>query len=194
MESTLAGHAMDASVARAAPKLTNPVAADEASLVAGARLYRDHCALCHGDPLHPKSPLADSLNPPPPQFMDEMADMPENQNFYILEHGIRWTAMPGWKNVLTVQQIWQTVTFLSHMNDLPSTVKQVFTETARGAQPVPGPTERLRVACVANDRFFQGDIGAPSSTLGNTGTRSTVYASAGDAVDALLALGITPVS
>jgi ferritin-like protein len=45
-----------------------------------------------------------------------------------------------------------------------------------------------------NDRFFEGDIGAPSSTLGNTGTRSTVYASAGDAVNALLALGIIPVS
>jgi hypothetical protein len=43
-----------------------------------------------------------------------------------------------------------------------------------------------------NDRFFEGNIGAPSSTLGNTGTRSTVYASAGDAVNALLALGITP--
>jgi mono/diheme cytochrome c family protein len=105
IESALAGHAMDASVARAAPKLTNPVAADEASLVAGARLYRDHCTLCHGDPAHPKSPVADSLNPPPPQFMDDMADMPENQNFYILEHGIRWTAMPGWKNVFTAQQL-----------------------------------------------------------------------------------------
>ena len=45
-----------------------------------------------------------------------------------------------------------------------------------------------------NDRFFEGDIGAPSSTLGNTGTRSTVYATAGDAVNALLAFGITPVS
>jgi hypothetical protein len=45
-----------------------------------------------------------------------------------------------------------------------------------------------------NDRFFEGDIGAPSSTLGNTGTRSTVYASAGDAVNALVSLGITPVS
>jgi mono/diheme cytochrome c family protein len=133
MESALAGHAMDASVARAPPKLTNPVAADEASLVAGARLYRDHCTLCHGDPAHPKSPLADSLNPPPPQFM---ADMPENQNFYILEHGIRWTAMPGWKNVLTVQQIWQTVTFLSHMNDLPPTAKQVFTEAAAPRLPL----------------------------------------------------------
>jgi hypothetical protein len=45
-----------------------------------------------------------------------------------------------------------------------------------------------------NDRFFEGDTGAPSGTLGNTGTRSTVYASAGDAVNALLALGITAVS
>jgi Ferritin-like domain len=45
-----------------------------------------------------------------------------------------------------------------------------------------------------NDRFFEGDVGVPSGTLGNTGTRSTVYATAQDAVNALLALGITPVS
>jgi hypothetical protein len=38
METTLATHVMDASVARAAPKLTNPVTADETNLVAGARL------------------------------------------------------------------------------------------------------------------------------------------------------------
>jgi hypothetical protein len=45
-----------------------------------------------------------------------------------------------------------------------------------------------------NDRFYEGDIGAPSGDLGNTGVRSTVYATAGDAVNALLALGIAPVS
>lgn len=45
-----------------------------------------------------------------------------------------------------------------------------------------------------NDRFFEGDIGGPTDVLGNTGTRSTVYATAADAVNALLALGITPVS
>ncbi len=49
--------------------------------------------------------------------MTDMADMPENQNFYILQHGIRWTAMPGWRNVLSEQQTWQT--FLSHIRDLP---------------------------------------------------------------------------
>lgn len=42
-----------------------------------------------------------------------------------------------------------------------------------------------------NDRWFEGDITAPDGSLGNTGSRSTVYGSAGDAVNALLALGIT---
>lgn len=128
IETFIAGHAMDASVARAAPRMANPVMADEANLAAGAKLYRENCTLCHGDPAHPKAALADSLNPPAPQFMKDMADMPENQNFYILQHGIRWTAMPGWKSELTEQQIWQLVAFLSHMQDLPPTAKRVFTD------------------------------------------------------------------
>jgi mono/diheme cytochrome c family protein len=129
METTLAGHAMDASVARAAPDLTNPVISDEANLTAGARVYRDRCSLCHGDPAHPKSPLATSFSPPAPQFMTKMADMPQNQNFYIVEHGIRWTGMPAWKNILSEQQVWQTVTFLSKMHELPPAPLQVFTES-----------------------------------------------------------------
>jgi mono/diheme cytochrome c family protein len=132
IEKRLAGRATDASIARAAPKATNPLIADEGNLVLGARLYRDHCTLCHGDLAHPKSLLVDSLNPPPPQFMNDMADMPENQNYYILQHGIRWTAMPGWKGALTDQQIWQLVTFLSHMHELPPAAKQVFTEAMVG--------------------------------------------------------------
>jgi mono/diheme cytochrome c family protein len=135
LEAAVAGHAMDASVTRSAPKLPNPVTADEANLTAGARLYRDHCTLCHGDPAHPKAPLVDSLNPPAPQFVDDKPNMPEHQNFFILQHGIRWTAMPGWKNVLSEQQLWQLVTFLTHMSDLPPAAKQVFTETPPQTQP-----------------------------------------------------------
>ena len=138
METAIAGHAVDASVARAATKLSNPVAANEENLAAAARLYREHCTLCHGDPAHPKAPLNDSLNPPAPQFMDDKADMPENQNFFILQHGIRWTGMPGWKNVLTDQQIWQLVAFLSHMSDLPPAAKQVFSEAGAQNQPASG--------------------------------------------------------
>jgi mono/diheme cytochrome c family protein len=138
LEAAIAGRASDASVARAAGKIANPVAADEINLIAGARLYREHCTLCHGDPVHPKALLSDSLNPPAPQFMDDKADMPEHQNFFILQHGIRWTAMPGWKNVLSDQQIWQLVTFLSHMSELPPAAKQVFSEPAAQGQPASG--------------------------------------------------------
>jgi mono/diheme cytochrome c family protein len=129
LETALAGRAMDSSVARAATKVTNPVAADDANLVAGALLYRDHCALCHGDPIHPKAPLADSLNPPAPQFMNDKPDMPEHHNYFILQHGIRWTGMPAWKNTLKDEQLWQLVTLLSHMQSLPPAAKQVFSKT-----------------------------------------------------------------
>jgi mono/diheme cytochrome c family protein len=63
VETALAGRSMDASVARAAPKATNPITADEANLVVGARLYREHCTLCHGDPAHPNhcSPIRSIL-------------------------------------------------------------------------------------------------------------------------------------
>jgi hypothetical protein len=44
-----------------------------------------------------------------------------------------------------------------------------------------------------NNRFYEGDVGSPpTGALGDTGVRSTVYATASDAVSALLALGITP--
>ena len=44
-----------------------------------------------------------------------------------------------------------------------------------------------------NDRFYEGDVlSPPSGAMGDTGARSTVYATAGDAVNALLALGISP--
>lgn len=126
MEAHFAGGAMDASVDRHAPNVTNPLQPTSENLIGGATVYLDHCALCHGDPARPKALLADALNPRAPQFMTDAPDMPENQNYYITGHGVRWTAMPAWKNVLSDKDIWQVVTFLSHMNNLPPEVKTVF--------------------------------------------------------------------
>lgn len=44
-----------------------------------------------------------------------------------------------------------------------------------------------------NDRFYEGDVlSPPSGAHGDTGARSRVYATAGDAVNALVGLGISP--
>ena len=44
-----------------------------------------------------------------------------------------------------------------------------------------------------NDRFYEGNVlSPPSGATGDTGARSTVFATGGDAVNALLALGLAP--
>ena len=126
LERRLAGGAMDASVDRNAPKATNPLQPTNDNLIAGAKVYLDHCALCHGDAARPQAPLAESFYPRPPQFVSDAADMGDQDNYYITQHGIRWSGMPGWKNVLSDREIWEVVTFIGHMGNLPPEVKSVF--------------------------------------------------------------------
>jgi thiosulfate dehydrogenase len=126
MESRLAMAAVDASTDRRAPLQQNPVAPTEENLAAGARLYLDHCGGCHGVPSNPDSDFVRSFNPPAPGFFQDAPDMPENQNFYVIQHGIRWSAMPAWAKRLTDQQAWQVVTFLSNIQKLPPAAQAVF--------------------------------------------------------------------
>lgn len=133
-EMHLAMAAVDASTDRNAPQVKNPLTANEDTLVAGAKLFMDHCAGCHGLPSNPDTQFGRSFNPPVPQFFKEAPDMPENQNFYIIQHGIRWTGMPAWNKTLSDQQIWQIVAFLSNVEKLPPAAQAVF-----GPQPAPAP-------------------------------------------------------
>ncbi|MGH9728408.1 MAG: c-type cytochrome [Candidatus Acidiferrales bacterium] len=139
LETSIAGHAMDASVTRNSPKIADPIQPTEQNLVDGALIYAAKCAQCHGDAANTKSKLAETLSPPPPQFFgDDRPDMPENQNYYITLHGVRLTGMPGWKNALTDEQIWKVVTFLSHLDNLPPKAKSVFSLTGSpNASPAP---------------------------------------------------------
>lgn len=56
--------------------------------------------------------------------------MPENQNFYIIRHGIRLSGMPAWKPVLSEQQMWQVTTFLSHMDNLSTDISAKWKNAA----------------------------------------------------------------
>ena len=129
LERRFAAGAMDASAEHHAPDAKNPLEATEQNIVAGAHFYANNCAGCHGDPSNPASQFGRSFNPPVPQFFKDSPDMPENQNFYIIQHGIRWTGMPAWSRILNENQIWQTVTFLSNIEKLPPAAKQALVAT-----------------------------------------------------------------
>ena len=134
LESQLATTAVNASAARRAPPQRNPIALTEANLLDGARLYRDKCADCHGRPDNPLSDYGMSFNPPAPQFMQARLRLRENQDFYLVKNGVRRSAMPAWGNIMADSEIWQVVTFLNHLDNLPPAVQQELHRPA-GSNP-----------------------------------------------------------
>lgn len=137
LESKIAMPALDAAVDRRASEAQNPAPPTDANLTAGMKVYQTNCASCHGDIHRTRGPLANSLYPRAPQFLEDAPDMPENQNFYIIQHGVRMSGMPAWKQALSEQEIWQVTTFLSHIDKLPPQVSDSW-KTAAGGPPDAG--------------------------------------------------------
>ena len=129
LEAWAAATALDAALAREAPKGPNPVLLTDANLIAGIGLYAKHCAICHGTAKgYPSiTALAKGLYPRPPQLAtDGVEDDPEGYSFWKIKHGIRWTAMPAWGGTLNDEQIWTLALFLKHMDKLPPAAAQAW--------------------------------------------------------------------
>jgi mono/diheme cytochrome c family protein len=129
LERLIAGTSLRATLDSEAPKRSNPVALNEANLTAGMKLYNDNCSVCHGTAAGEKSatPIAKGEYPSPPQLAsDGVEDDPQGWTFWKIKHGIRWSGMPSWKDVLTDQQIWTLALFLKNMDKLPPTVQSTW--------------------------------------------------------------------
>jgi thiosulfate dehydrogenase len=134
LETRIAMPSLDAAVDRRAPATQNPVLPSDANLSAGVKVYEANCATCHGNIRRPHGALADAFYPRAPQFMEDPPDMPDNQNYFIIAHGIRLSGMPAWKQVLSEQEMWQVTTLLSHMDKLPPAVTDEW-KAMSGASP-----------------------------------------------------------
>src|SRR5258708_16715516 len=140
LESKIAMPALDAAVDRRAPEMHNPLPVTDVNLMAGMKIYQSNCASCHGDIQHAHTAFGDAFYPRAPQFAEDAPDMPENQNFYIIQHGVRLTGMPDWKGALSEPETWQETTFLSQMDKLPPLVSaewKVAAASAPGANSSP---------------------------------------------------------
>lgn len=133
LEEWAADTSLDATLAREAPKGPNPVALTDANLIAGVKLFAQHCAICHGTAKTdaPAPPIALGEYPSPPQLAkDGVEDDPEGYDFWKIKHGIRWTGMPAWKKTLNDREIWTLALFLKHMDTLPPAAKQAWKDVA----------------------------------------------------------------
>jgi mono/diheme cytochrome c family protein len=108
------------------------VPADEANLIAGAKVYKDECAVCHGLPGEPKSAVAQGMFPAPPQLFHGtgVTDDEPWESYWKVENGIRMSGMPGFKGQLKETQIWQVTVLVKNADKMSDTVKK---ELAAGA-------------------------------------------------------------
>ena len=125
-ERHLANEAVDASMERHAPRVTNPLSATDQNLEDGMKIYTVNCAGCHGGLDRKPTDFGHSFYPPAPNLISDPPDDPEWHIFYTVRTGIRYTGMPAWDKTLSEQDMWKVTSFLSHMDKLPPAVQDYW--------------------------------------------------------------------
>lgn len=90
---------------------SSPLAPTEDDLVRGSELYEVRCANCHGATRGRMAQLAKSFSPRPPQFVIQPAQEPTWMDAYIIQHGVRWSGMPAFRN-LSVADAWRLALYV----------------------------------------------------------------------------------
>ena len=127
LERRLARMALHARMDKEMPA-QSAIPATEPNLLAGARLYRENCAVCHGLPGVPQTSTAKGMFPKPPQLMrgKGVTDDPAGETYWKASNGIRLTGMPGYRGSLSDEQLWQVSQFLATADKLPQSVRDLM--------------------------------------------------------------------
>jgi thiosulfate dehydrogenase len=109
--------------------------ADEQNYLAGAEIYKQNCAVCHGLPGADKTAIAAGMFPKPPQLWHGtgVTDDEAWETYWKVENGIRMTGMPGFKGQLNETQIWQVSVLLKNADKVPASVKTALASSAAPA-------------------------------------------------------------
>jgi mono/diheme cytochrome c family protein len=152
-ERLLTGVPLEARIDRELIK-TPPIQANEDNLVAGAQIYRDQCAACHGFHGKPSSFGAHMFPNAPPlwemhhhgaETMMGVSDDPPGETYWKVANGIRLTGMPSYKQVLTETQMWQVSLLLANADKpLPPAAVDILRGQPPAAQAVGGVIAPVR--------------------------------------------------
>ena len=126
------------------PHPNPPVSPDETTFLAGAKVYTEHCAVCHGLPGEPKTAIADGMFPKPPQLFHGVGVTDDEpwETYWKVNSGIRMTGMPGFGDRLSETQMWQVSILLKNADKISPAVKtQLLGSLSPSGTPTatPGP-------------------------------------------------------
>lgn len=154
-----------------------------AEVAKGATYYGMVCAACHGGPGVGQSVVAMSMRPQPQYLVHEVGTLTDKQLFYIVKHGVKYSAMPAWPIQDRNDEVWSIVSFLRQLPNLSTAQFRTlaYGDAAGSAGPVatlangaplrpyatgtvqdlPGPSYRFARPAVGFDAFaLHGDVTA----------------------------------
>lgn len=131
---------MSNSVETRATGIDAPPLEDPALVLRAAGHYATGCEPCHGAPGEAQSPIVENMTPQPPTLPRKVPERTPEQLFWIVKHGIKYTAMPGWVALQREDEVWAMVAFLLR---LPQITPEEYRRLAYGehvAEAVTGAT------------------------------------------------------
>ena len=102
-------------------EMANPVPPTEENFAEGGRLYEAQCAFCHGADGTGTDRTGVQFYPPVPSLAPPQNQLTDAQMHFVIQRGIRYTAMPSFANALSEDQIWKVVLWIRRRTNLDPT-------------------------------------------------------------------------
>lgn len=154
--------AMRNSVRTQAALTVDEPAIDQTNLVSAAGHYAATCALCHGAPGKPPLPVMQASTPAPPDLAETVNTWSDQQLFWIIKHGVKFTPMPAWPALGRDDEIRRMAAFVRRLPDMTA---EEYREFAYGSEHIAdgGPLQFKETLsdcqrCHADNGRGQGDI------------------------------------
>lgn len=98
-------------------------------IASGAGLYTEMCSGCHLAPGMEKTEISQGLYPQAP-ILFKGSDRSASEQFWIIKHGIKMTAMPAWGKTHDDRLVWDMVAFVRQLPRLSPVQYQQITKDA----------------------------------------------------------------
>lgn len=110
--------AMSRSVSTHSLGIDIPELDDPALVLRGAGHYELGCSPCHGRPGQGRSEIVLEMTPRPPLLRETLHVWDAAELFYIVRHGVKFTAMPAWPVPDRDDEVWAMVAFLLDLREM----------------------------------------------------------------------------
>ena len=131
----------------------NPIPLSPDIVAAGRAHFADHCASCHANDGSGDTEMGRNLFPKAPDMrLPATQSLTDGELFWIIEHGVRFTGMPGWSTGTKEGEAasWHLVHFIRHLSDITEAELEDMVERN------PRSPEEIRKDIEA-ERFLRGE-------------------------------------